>query len=280
MLTPPLTVLVERGSHAMAPDINHDGRFTSSADSTATTKRLWGIRDRGTTWGRYRSSFMDGRGERSVRLCSPSTAAMAADDCKPYALYPINDLQEWFSTVHFSRADRHNVVGRTPFLIRAFGDVRVERLMIPSDPPDGRALDAMLRRRANTEAGFLVGFTATGEHVPTLVAGRRYFWNVQSRYLPDVMAEAVALFPVGGRRMAEATIFGSYSVDAITNVVVGVGWFSSANDPADFTVVRPRSPASAGCACGRPGALPRRCLRFPRDDDVLTAIVSLKDPLR
>ncbi len=74
-----------------------------------------------------------------------------------------------------------------------------------------------------------MGFTASGAHVPTLVVGRRYFWDVQSRYLPDVMAEAVALFPVGGRRMAEATIFGSYSVDAITNVVVGVGWFSSAN---------------------------------------------------
>ena len=47
------------------------------------------------------------------------------------------------------------------------------------------------------------------------------------------MAEVVAMFPVGERRMAEATIFGSYSVDAITNVVVGTGWFSSANEPAD-----------------------------------------------
>jgi len=111
--------------------------------------------------------------------------------------------------------------------------VRVERLMIPSDPPDGRALDRMLRRRARTEAGYVVGFTASGAHVPTVVAGRRYFWDVSSRYSPDVMAEAVVMFPVGGRRMAEATIFGSYSVDAITNVLVGTGWFSSANDPAD-----------------------------------------------
>jgi hypothetical protein len=236
VLSPPLTVLVERGSHAMAPDINHDGAFTSSADSTATTKLLWGIRDRGTTWGRYRSSFMDGRGESAVRLCSASTAAEPAEACEPYALYPINDLQEWFRSVHFSRSDLQHIVGRTPLIIRAFGDVRVEHLMIPSDPADGRVLDKMLHRRAKTEAGYVVGFTATGAHVPTLVAGRRYFWDVQSRYLPDVMAEAVALFPVGGRRMADASIFGSYSLDAITNVLVGVGWVSDADEAADVLV--------------------------------------------
>ena len=82
------------------------------------------------------------------------------------------------------------------------------------------------------------------------------------------MAEAVAMFPVGGRRMAEATIFGSYSVDAITNVVVGAGWFSSANEPADvlFGLDLAHRPAA------RPAdvALSRGRLRFPRDDDVLT----------
>jgi len=37
-ISPPLTLLVERGSHAMAPDINQDGRFTPGVDSTATPK--------------------------------------------------------------------------------------------------------------------------------------------------------------------------------------------------------------------------------------------------
>jgi hypothetical protein len=60
-LVPPLAVLVERGSHAMAPGINRDGRFTPADDSTATTKLLWGIRDLGTTWGRYRASHGSAR---------------------------------------------------------------------------------------------------------------------------------------------------------------------------------------------------------------------------
>lgn len=232
-LVPPLTVLVERGSHAMAPDINRDGRFTARADSTATTKLLWGIRDRGTTWGRYRTSFMDGRGASSVRLCAASTAIDAAEGCQPYALFPATELQQWFRTIDFSRVDRHQILGHTPWMIRAFGDVRVEKLMVPSDPPDGRVLDKMLHRRAETDAGYVVGVTFSGAHVPTAVVGRRYFWSIPTRYAPDVMAEAVALFPAGGRRMAEATVFGSYSVDAITNVLVGAGWFSSAQAAGD-----------------------------------------------
>src|SRR5215471_5264953 len=44
---PPLTILVERGSHAMAPDVNDDGRVTPGIDVNASAKFLWGIRDHG-----------------------------------------------------------------------------------------------------------------------------------------------------------------------------------------------------------------------------------------
>jgi hypothetical protein len=235
-LLPPLSVLVERGSHAMAPDINRDGRFTPGIDSTASRKLLWGIRDGGATWGRYRQSYMIGRGDSSVRLC-PGTDDLSESEprCQPYALYPAADLQRWFRGIQFTHTDLSELVGRTPWMVRAFGDVRIERLMIPPDPPDGRVLDAMLRRRAKTETGFVAGLTTTGAHVPTFIAGRRYFWAVQSRYAPDIMAEASVLLPMGtgGHRKAEATILGSYAVDAITNVVVGSGWFSDGRSGQD-----------------------------------------------
>src|SRR5262245_10046526 len=63
--------------------------------------------------------------------------------------------------------DRRNIIGDTPWLTRAFGDVRVEQLMFPTDPPDGRMLDPMLRRRSRTHAGYVLGWTTTGTHVPT-----------------------------------------------------------------------------------------------------------------
>jgi hypothetical protein len=232
-LVPPLAVLVERGSHAMAPDINRDGRFTPADDSTGTTKLLWGIRDRGTTWGRYRASYMDLRGLSSVRLCGPATPLPEREVCQPYALTPAGELQDWFRQVPLSPTDRRNILGDTPWLTRAFGDVRVEQLMFPTDPPDGRMLDSMLRRRSRTHAGYVLGWTTTGSHVPTFLVGRRYFWEVPSRYAPDIIGEAMALFPVGGRRIGKATVFGSYSLDAVTSVLVGTSWISNGTPAPD-----------------------------------------------
>lgn len=224
-VTPPVTLLVERGSHAMAPDLNHDGRFTPGIDSTSILKLQWGIRDRGVTWGPYRASFMDGRDASALRLCGPEAQPEAGDEpCSRYGLYPADGLQSWFRDLELTGRDLEEVVGRTPWLLRTFGDVRVEKLMVPSDPADGRVLDAMMGRRGG-DAGFVVGFKSV-DHAPALIVGRRISWAVPSRHAPDIVAEAVAMFPSGRRRMLEATVWGSYSVDAITNILVGAGWFS------------------------------------------------------
>ena len=222
----PVTVIVERGSHAMAPDVNHDGRFTPGIDSTSVSKLQWGIRDRGSTWRWYRPSFMETRGESAVRLCGPVPMPQGDDAvCPRYALYPAEGLQRWFEDLQLSASDRREVVGKTPWLVRTFGDVRVENLMVPADPANGRVLDQMLRRRSGTETGFVAGFT-TVDHAPALVVGRRSFWEVPARHAPDVLAEAFALLPTSGPMLYEATVWGSYRLDAITNVVVGFGWYS------------------------------------------------------
>jgi hypothetical protein len=106
--------------------------------------------------------------------------------------------------------------------------------MVPPDPANGRMLDRMLSRRARAETGFLAGFT-TVDHAPTFVAGRRDFWEVRSRHAPDILTEAVALVPSGRQTLFEATVWGSYSLDAITNVLIGYGWFSE-NGSASPTI--------------------------------------------
>ena len=222
-LAAPITLLVERGSHAMAPDVNHDGIFTPGVDSTSRLKLQWGIRDTGATWGWYRASFMEPRGATALRLCGP--AAAAADRCGRYALYLADDLQRWFGEFQLTSSDRHDIVGRLSWWVRAFGDIRIEDLLVPKDLPDGRVLDEMRSRPTNTEAGFLTG-VMVGGGPPAFMLGRRAFWDVPSRRAPDVGAEAIALFPARGRTEFEATVWTSYSVDAITNVVLGAGWFS------------------------------------------------------
>jgi hypothetical protein len=235
VLAPPLTILVELGSHAMAPDINQDGRFTPGIDSTATRKLQWGIRDTGATGSRYHASFMDDRDALALRLCGPIAGrGVEADACPRYALYPADDLQSWFRTFELTGRDRTDVLGRSSWLVRTFGDVRLETLMVPTDPPDGSVLDRMERRKIRGQAGFVMGFTAI-DHRPALLVGQRYFWNVGPRRVPDVAAEAIAVFPVDRRPLVEGTIWGSYTVDAITNLIVGGGWFSE-RQVADLAV--------------------------------------------
>ena len=233
-VTTPLTILVERGSHAMAPDINHDGRFTPSIDSTAPGKLMWGIRDGGNAWGWYRASYMDMRDSTAVRLCA-DTAAPAAPRCDPYALYPVTDLQRWFEGLQLSSRERLDIVGHTAWVTRVFGDVRVENLMVPADPPDGRMLDRMLTRRTRTQEGYEAGFTMLGK-APAAIAGKRFFWDVPSQRMPDVVAEVSAIVPAGKPTRLQAIVTGSYALDATTNVLVGAGWFSVAASHPDGVV--------------------------------------------
>jgi len=225
-LRAPLSILVERGSHAMAPDINRDGRFTPNIDNSEVSKVRWGIRDNGSTWRWYLQHFMDVRDASAVRLCGPvASPAQDPPACPRYSLYPADDLQRWFQELQLSARDREDVVGRTSWVVRTFGDFRVEHLMAPLDAADGREFEKMLRRRKVSETGFVAGFT-TVDHTPALVLSRRYFWEVPSPRYPDILAEAVAIFPNDRRTLFETTVWGSYNIDAITNALIGYGWFT------------------------------------------------------
>jgi beta-glucosidase len=63
-------------------------------------------------------------------------------------LYPADHLQSWFQGFELSPRDRYAVLGRSPWLVRTFGDVRLENLMVPPDPPDGSVLDSEHRSSA------------------------------------------------------------------------------------------------------------------------------------
>lgn len=234
-LDTPIRILVERGSHAMAPDIDHDGRFTPDIDSTSTGKLLWGIRDDGSTWGWYRRAHMDTRNPpQAVHLCAAATPQEPSPvECAPYHLYAIENLQRWFDALQLSARDRRDIVGHTSLLTRTISNVRVEDLMVPGDPADGRELDRMLRRRPRTGPGLLAGF-ATLSNGPGFAVGPRYTADVPSRKWPDVVAEAVALVPRGQPAVLKTSILGSYSIDAMASVLIGADWISRAQPSADI----------------------------------------------
>jgi hypothetical protein len=50
------------------------------------------------------------------------------------------------------------------------------------------------------------------------------------------VAEGVALFPRGHNPVAKVSLFGSYAIDAMTNVLVGADWISHATPSADIVL--------------------------------------------
>jgi hypothetical protein len=180
-------------------------------------------------------------------------------------LYAADELQRWFGEQRLSARDRSDVLGKTPWLTRTFGDIRVEELMVPNDPPNGQALNRMVRRRERTETGFVVGFTSV-QLSPAVVFGGRYLKEVASRRAPDLIAETmVAPHPAAGRRSRQPLWSSS---PAVTNIVVGGGWFSNtgSGDVAagiDFRIGRFRAPNLAHA---------HTRLRLPHHDDVLRPV--------
>jgi hypothetical protein len=71
----------------------------------------------------------------------------------------------------------------------------------------------------------VVGFTLSRCRGRRL--GGRYLKEVASRRAPDLIAETMVVAPSGSRAFVEATLWSSYSLDAVTNVIVGGGWFSN-----------------------------------------------------
>jgi hypothetical protein len=251
----PIEILVEQGSHAMAPDINRDGAFTPGIDSSRPRGGFdWGIRDHGNTWSFYRASFMDRRDRRSsMRFCAeppvggdadapadpldPQVAQRALREaerntCAPYALVSADDLQQWFEGMHLTSADRRRIIGHTSATVRMFGDAAIEELMVPTDPPDGHMLHEMLRRSCDSERGMLGGVIIAMKS-PAAVLGGRVTLPTYLPVLPGLMAEGVAIAPRGQKPRVEGSLLGYYRIDAILKVVGGAGFYSQTSRHLD-----------------------------------------------
>ena len=240
----PIDVLVEHGSHAMAPDVDGDGLFTVDRDSSAPQHGgfVWGIRDHGETWSAYRSSYMDRRDpETAIRLCpeDPSeshaeseSASESIAPCAPYALASADDLQRWFDDLKLTSQDRRRVVGLTSTVVRIFGDADIEDLMVPGDRPDGGMLRKMLRRGSDSERGLFAGILTAVRH-PAAVAGARFAMPTRLPVVSELLTEAALVKPVGAALRSDISVLGFYRADAVIKLVGGIGWSSQERGRVD-----------------------------------------------
>ena len=219
----PVHALVERGSHAMAPDIDGDSRFTPGVDASGDRKSVWGIRDDGATWARYDPRHTDPRPlVAAVRLAAAGASgqlALSAGISATYGLVAVEDIEARFGASPTDQELRAALFGRTSWIRQLFGNVRTDTLVRPGERSDV-GTPSGIDRVALTDRGLMAGFTNILSPFTTLV-GARYAVATRAGYIPDALVDGAMLLTAHGSYLFEVNAFATYPIDAITNLVVG-----------------------------------------------------------
>jgi hypothetical protein len=225
--------IVELGSHANAPDINADGLFTPGEDGASGYKMVWGIRDRGITWARYSSKYMEQRTEANsiVFDYADDTDAASAAHFR-YALVPVDDLSTEFRRLDLDRVERRALFEKDGhWFRRMFGgdNGSSEKLLAPPVrlPTDG---GIGFPRFASTERGYLVG-TQLNLEQQGVFAGARYAYLTGPAFVPDLVLEADGIV-TRHQQYVSAQMLAAYPIDGSTKVMAGKAIVTDARRPA------------------------------------------------
>lgn len=233
-----IAVLVESGSHAMAPDVDRDERFRPKDDSDRDRKMIWGIRDRGATIARYRVKHAGPRPlESSVALCH---AAEEAESLRgegfrkvfQYQLVHQDYLDRRYSKLETASKDGLKALSAGPGVLkRLFGEPqRGDQLLLPSRHEDFGHPNEMSNRRVLQERGFTVGLTTMMERNVNLTLGGRWTWPVRGRWAPDLMFDSQLFVTCDRTAYLSTQLMGFYPLDTMTKLFVGGGLIV---DPVD-----------------------------------------------
>jgi len=214
-------ILVELGSHAMAPDIDEDGLYTPGDDGDSGYKVIWGIRDRGITWARYNPAYMSVRSSATSAVLGYSGNQAPDDERVSYRLAPVEDLVESFDALALSDAQRAGIfeVDRSWFRRIFGGDNGSPRKLLMPPARTARRTSIGIESIASTERGFLAGGLFNLEEQGAYV-GARYAYLHGIKYLPDAMIEADAI-GTGRRGYVSTQLLLSYPIDASIKVLGG-----------------------------------------------------------
>jgi len=154
-----MSLLVELGKHALAPDRNDDGRFDIGMDANYVHRSAWGVRDLNTAFGidamsEFRSEYsfprssrfrlphrMRFNADRANHPRPPEVEESAPlpwgdDDAGRYSFYPAEDFEHLFELLGDPEADRDSVLS---FLARhkaCFWGSRANLVELPRRIPD------------------------------------------------------------------------------------------------------------------------------------------------
>lgn len=217
--------LVELGSHALAPDINEDGLFTPGEDGDSGSKVLWGIRDHGYTWPRYRNSYMTARSNGNALVFSYRGANIgkgAPEDRRlSYELVSVDSLSEQFAQLELTENQReHAFENEVSWFPRMFGkdNGRSGKLLMP--PPAEVGGESIGVRGVSSNERFFLAGSVLNMADPGLFAGGRYSFLTRSRYLPDLIMQVDAIVTRRDQYLSPQVLL-SYPIDGITKIMAG-----------------------------------------------------------
>jgi hypothetical protein len=233
-----VAVLVERGSHALAPDVDLDTHFEPKDDSDRDRKMIWGIRDRGATFARYRVKQADPRPtESSVALCYDEADAesLRREGFRKVFNYRLVDqdyLDGRYQELEATSKEGLKALAAGPgWVKRLFGEPeRGDQLLLPSRHEDFGHPKEMADRRVLRERGFTVGLTTMMERNLNLTLGGRWTWPLRGRWTPDLMWDNQLFVTLDKTVYFSTEALGFYPLDAMTKLFGGGGLII---DPTD-----------------------------------------------
>jgi hypothetical protein len=220
---------VELGSHALAPDIDEDGIFTTGTDGNSGSKLQWGIRDRGYTWPRYRSSYMSPRSNGNAVVFVEESAAASSGKTEgtgqaaeySYRLESVDSLAENFTHLDLTGKELKNTFETSTFWFpRVFGrdNGRSKALLVPAPPKTGG--DSVGILGVSSSERFLILGTALNTDEPGILVGGRYSFLTRSLIVPDFILETDGIFTRHKNYLSPQFLL-SYPFDGFTRIMFG-----------------------------------------------------------
>ena len=225
----PTRFFVELGSHALAPDINEDGIFSSGIDGDSGSKLQWGIRDRGYTWPRYHSNYMSPRSNGNAVVFEEENAAISPGNTEgtgfakvySYRLASVDSLGEGFAQLDLTGKELKSTFETPTFWFpRVFGrdNGRSKALLIPGPPKSGGESVGILG--VSSSERFLILGTALNMDEPGFLVGARYSFLTHSLIVPDFILETDSIVTRHKNYLSPQFLL-SYPFDGFTRIMFG-----------------------------------------------------------
>ena len=223
----PTHLIVELGSHALAPDIDEDGIFTPIVDGDSGSKLQWGIRDRGYTWIRYRRSYMNPRTsgitfeEESAAAARPETGSDGQAPRQSYRLASVDSLNAEFARLKLTDKERKKTFETSTFWFpRVFGrnNGRSKALLMPAAPRTGGSSIGI--QSVSSSERFLLTGAALNMDAPGILVGGRYSFLTRPLYVPDFVFETDGIVTRNKNYLSPQFLL-SYPFDGFTRIMFG-----------------------------------------------------------